>query len=122
MKTHRKILEETESHFFAALIACDVSTLHGIMDLDFVYSDETGEIFKGLSGQPMLNTEILCVGSIEIIERHMTLFNNVGMVISLESRTGQYLGTAFDNTYRITRVWKFNGRKWILVGSVASML
>jgi len=122
MKTHEKILEETEQRLFKAMLECDVPALHKIIDADFVFTDEIGKMFKGIKNQPIINPEILCVKTIDIIERDIALFNNVAIVNSLEKRTGHYLGIDFNNEYRLARIWKFNGRNWVLIGSVASIL
>lgn len=122
MKTHKKVLEETEQRLFKAMLDCDIPALHKILDVDFVFTSETGKMFKGINNQPIINPEVLCVKTIEIIEHDVVFFNNVAIVNSLEKRSGDYLGIAFNNIYRLARIWKFNGRNWILIGSVASIL
>lgn len=122
MKTHKKVLEETEQRLFKAMIDCDIPMLQKILDSDFVFADETGKIFRGFKNQQILNPEILCINTIDIIERDIDFFNNVAIVNSFERRTGDYFNIIFDNEYRHTRVWKFNGRKWMLIGSVATIL
>jgi len=120
MKTHKKILEETESQLFGAMIECDTTALQKLMDVDFIYTNETGEVFTGSKNQPIMNPEILCAHTIDIIDRNITFFNNVAIVNSFEKRTGIYLGNNFNGEYRHTRIWKFNARNWQLIGAIAA--
>ena len=121
MKTHEQLLESLETRFIEAMVTCDLTTLQSFMDPEFIYTNETGEQFIGIKNLPILNPEILCVNTVFILDRTISVFNNVAIVNSFEKRSGKYLGIDFKGEYRNTRVWKFNGRNWIIIGAVASI-
>lgn len=119
MKTHLEVLEETERHFLSALIACDRKLLQYYMHPAFTYSSDSGEIFKGFQNIPILNPEKLCVDTISILDRNVNIYNNVAIVLTFEHRTGSYMGIAYNNKYRNTRVWKFTGKRWHIISAIS---
>lgn len=120
MKTHKKILEEAESKLFGAMIGRDTATLQKLMDVNFIYTNETGEFFTGSINQPIMNPQILCAHTIDIVDRNITFFNTVAIVNSVEKRTGIFRGNNFNAVYRQTRIWKFSARNWRLIGAIAA--
>lgn len=121
-KTHKQVLETAESRLLKAMIDCDKNELMKLIHHDFVLTNENGEVFSGIEKLPIDQFKMLRVRSSQIRDRTMTFFNNVAVVNSLEKRTGDYRGMPFERDYRITRVWKFNGRNWCIVAASVVLL
>ena len=122
MKTHLEVLEETERLFLKALISRDKQLLPYYMHPSFVYSSDSGEIFIGVKNIPIFNPELMQVDSIKIIEKNVNIYNNVAIVLSFEHRKGKYMGITYDNKYRHTRIWKFTGKRWKIIGAVSALI
>jgi len=118
-KTHEEVIIATEDRMLKALRTGDIATLSNFLHPDVIYTNENGEVFKGLKNLQINNTEVLCFKTIDVIERTVTTFNNVAIVNSFEKRTGKYLGLYFSSEYRLTRTWKFIGNQWILIATSA---
>ncbi|HEU4495684.1 MAG TPA: nuclear transport factor 2 family protein [Flavobacterium sp.] len=116
-QSHEQIIEKTESELICAMLANAKEKLARIMHPDVVCTNESGELFIGFENQQINNPEVLKIDSVEIVERSTALFNNVAIVNTLEKRTGSYLGIFYSRDYRLTRIWKFSGRRWVLVGT-----
>lgn len=121
MKTHLEVLKETEDLFLKALTTCDRQLLKYYMHPSFMYSSDSGEIYNGFENIPIFKPELLCVDTIEIIDRNVALYNNVAIVLTFEHRTGSYMGIAYDNKYRHTRIWKFTGKRWRIISAISHL-
>lgn len=82
-----------------------------------MYTNENGETFIGIDNLQVNNPKILKIDTLDIIEREISLFNNIAIVNTLESRSGHYLGLQFHANYRLTRTWKFCGNRWLLIAT-----
>lgn len=122
MKTHLEVIENTESIFLDALVKCNEEILKHYMHPHFFYGNDDGQHFKGHDNLPIFYPEILCVDQIDLIDRQINIYGNVAIVMSLEHRTGKYHGIHYDNNYRQTRVWKFNGKRWGILGAVSALV
>lgn len=118
-KTHEEVIEAIEDQMLQALVKVDIATLYDILHPDIIYTNENGEVFKGRDKLQINDVNVLCFKSINVIERTITVFNNVAIVNSFEKRTGKYLGLHFNSEYRLTRTWKFFGKKWMLIATSA---
>lgn len=116
-KTHDDIIIATEEKLFEAMTSFDVDQLRGLLDPNIVYTNEIGEVSAGFDSLKILNPDILKIDAIEVAERKISHFNNVAIVNTIETRQGKYFGIDFKSTYRLTRTWKFNGRRWILIAT-----
>lgn len=119
MKTHLEVLKETEDHFLKALIACDQKLLKYYMHPSFMYGSDSGKIYNGMENIPILKPEVLCIDTIKIIDRNVTVYNDVAVVLTFEHRTGSYMDIAYDNKYRHTRIWKFTGKRWKIISAIS---
>lgn len=118
-KTHEEVIEATEDLMLKALVKIDMVTLYKIIHPDIIYTNENGEVFKGIAKLQINDVDILCFKTIDVIERSVLVFNNVAIVTSFEKRTGKYMGLHFNSEYRLTRTWKFFGKKWMLIATSA---
>lgn len=118
-RTHTKVIEITDNKLLNAITKLDMVTLRNIIHQDIIYTNENGEIFKGFEKLQINDVNVLCFKTIDVIERSITIFNNVAIVNSFEKRTGKYLGLSFNSEYRLTRTWKFTSNRWILIATSA---
>jgi len=116
-KTHKQVIETVEARLFKAVTACDKSELQHLIHPDFVFTNEVGEVFMGLETLQVNEPKMLHFKTIELKERNISFYNNVAIVNSSEYRTGDFRGMSFERDYRITRIWKFNGKSWCVIGS-----
>lgn len=118
-KTHLQVIEVFETRLLKAMTSCDKPELKLLLHPDFVWTNEAGEVFSGVEALQFNEPKIIRFKTIDILDRSISHFNNVAVVNSFERRTGEFRGLYFDRQYRITRVWKFNGKSWnIIAGSV----
>lgn len=116
-KTHKQVLETAEARLLKAVINNDSKELLKLIHEDFVLNNEKGETISGFEKLQNDDSCKLRFKTAQIRTRSMNFFNNVAIVNSLEKRTGDLGGMPFDRDYRITRIWKFNGRSWCVVGA-----
>lgn len=118
-KTHHEVIEATDDKLLTLITKADLTTLRSIVHENVIYTNENGEIFKGFDKLQINDINVLCFKTIDVIERSITIFNNVAIVNSFEKRTGKYLGLSFNSEYRVTRTWKFISNRWILIATSA---
>ena len=118
-KTHEDVIAATEDLMLKALAKADLVTLSKMLHPDVIYTNENGEVFNGLKNLQINDVNVLCFDAIHVVERSISVFNNVAIVNSFEKRTGRYLGLYFNSEYRLTRTWKFIGNKWMLIATSA---
>ena len=116
-KTHEDIILETEKELLEALIGNNKEHLLKVIHSDIVYTNENGETFFGVKSLQINNPQILRIYSIHVLERQICRFNNIAIVNTLEKREGKYLGLIFQASYRLTRTWKFYGKRWMLIAT-----
>ena len=116
-KTHQEVILLSEIELLKALTNNDKELLSQVIHKDIVYTNENGETFIGIKNLQINKPEILKINSVEILEREISIFNSVGIVNTLEKREGRYMGMSFQANYRLTRVWKFFGKKWLLIAT-----
>lgn len=122
MKTHSEIIESVESRLLEAMTACNKKVLHQLLHPDIVLTNENGEVFIGIEQLQINEPKMLRIRTIKIKERTISFFNNVAVVNSFETRSGDFIGMAFEHDYRLTRIWKFSGRNWNLIAASVVML
>lgn len=116
-KTHQEIIYQAESELLNALTNNDRGLLRKIIHKDIVYTNENGETFIGIDNLQINDPKILKIEKLDVLEREISLFNNIAIVNTLESRHGKYLSLHFKANYRLTRTWKFCKNKWILIAT-----
>lgn len=116
-KTHHQVIEGVERRLLSAMVSCDRAGLCDMLDPGLVLTNETGEVFIGFEQLQINEPKLLRIRTVEIKERKITIFNNVAIVNTYENRTGDFHGMLFEGEYAVTRIWKFNGRNWILIGA-----
>ncbi|MFT3794231.1 nuclear transport factor 2 family protein [Flavobacterium sp.] len=116
-KSHQQVIETVESRLLKAMTNCDKGELYKLIHPDFVFTDENGAIFSGIERLQISEPKTQRIKTTEIQQRNITFFNNVAIVNSFEKRTGDVKGKSFERQYRITRIWKFNGRGWCIIGA-----
>lgn len=116
-KTHQEIIEALEHRLLTAMTACHKEELYELIHADFVMTDEHGQVFMGIEKLQINEPKILRIHTADIEERSISFFNNVAIVNSFETRTGTFHGLHFKRQYRITRIWKFHGKNWRLIGA-----
>lgn len=121
-RTHQQVVEAVESLLFDAMISANMEELYNLVHPDHVLVNENGQTFHGIKKLEINKPDILRIKSIEIVERTITLFNNVAIVTSDEKRTGDFWSMHFEREYRMTRTWKFDGRSWRLINTVAVLI
>ena len=118
-KTHHEVIEATDDKLLTLITKADLTTLRSIVHENVIYTNENGEIFKGFDKLQINDINVLCFKTNDVIERSITIFNNVAIVNSFKKRTGKYLGLSFNSEYRVTRTWKFISNRWILIATSA---
>ena len=118
-KTHQEVIADTENQLLNAVIEKDYETLALLIHPEVVYTNENGVLFVGFENLQINNENILSFQSIKLLERNISLFNNVAIVNSFERRKGKFRGLSFNSEYRITRTWKFCKTHWILIATCA---
>lgn len=118
-KTHHEVIEEIDDKLLTLITKVDLTTLRSVVHENVIYTNENGEVFKGFAKLQINDANVLCFKTIDVIERSITVFNNVAIVNSFEKRTGKYLGLYFNSEYRLTRTWKFISNRWILIATSA---
>lgn len=118
-KTHHEVIEAVDDKLLTLITKVDLTSLRTIIHENVIYTNENGEVFKGFAKLQINDANVLCFKTIDVIERSITVFNNVAIVNSFEKRTGKYLGLYFNSEYRLTRTWKFISNRWILIGTSA---
>ncbi len=113
-KTHEDIIIENEERLHAAMLASLDKELRILLDPGIVYVNESGQQTKGFENIP-LKQKNYKIYSIEILSRDITVFNSVAITTTLEIRSGHNDGYDFFSRICLTRVWKFDGRKWALI-------
>ena len=116
-KTHEQIILQSEAELLKALTNNDKDLLKKLIHQDIVYTNENGETFIGLKNLQINDPKTLKIDTLDIIDREICLFNNVAIVNTLEKRKGKYLGLYFHADYRLTRTWKFYGKRWVLIAT-----
>jgi hypothetical protein len=117
-KTHDDIILELENRLRRALIGPSVDELRLLFDTDIVYCNEFGRTFRGIENVPA-NRGSYRLLSIEVLAREITFFNSVVVSSTLEIRNGHSDGFDFITKTNLTRVWKFDGRRWKLICATA---
>lgn len=116
-KTHTQVIETVEARLIKAMTACNKTELCHLIDRNIVLTNENGEVFMGIDQLQINEPKMLRIHTVEIKERSISFFNNVAIVNSFEHRTGDFRGLHFERDYRITRIWKFTGKSWCLIGA-----
>jgi len=121
-KTHHDVIEALENRLINSLIESDKAVIYSCLHDDIIYTNENGEVFKGIKNLQINNGDVLKFQTIEVFERSIDIFCSVSVVNTLEKRTGYYRGFYFDATYRLTRVWKFHSNKWVLIATTTVLV
>jgi hypothetical protein len=115
-KTHKQVIETAEARLLKAMTTCDKAELRHLIHEDFVLANENGEVTTGIDKLHISEPKNR-IKTTQIRERKISFFNNVAIVNSFEKRTGHFGDMSFDREYRITRIWKFNGKSWCIIGA-----
>lgn len=121
-KTHYDVIEATENKLISALMESDNATIFSCLHDDIIYTNENGEVFKGVKNLQINNGQLLKFESIKVVERTIDIFCSVSVVNTLEKRAGYYRGFYFDATYRLTRIWKFHSNNWVLIATTTVLV
>jgi outer membrane receptor protein involved in Fe transport len=116
-KTHQDIILLAEMELLKALTSNDKELLSRVIHQDLVYTNENGQTFIGAQNLQINDPKVLRIYSLEIIDREINIFNNVAIVNTLEKREGRFMGIEFKANYRLTRTWKFYGKRWLLIAT-----
>lgn len=116
-KTHKQVIEAVESRLLKAMTSCDKGELYKLIHPDFVFTNENGEVFNGIEKLQISEPKMLRIKTAEVQQRDISFFNNVAIVNSFEKRSGDFRGMSFERDYRVTRIWKFNGRGWCIIAA-----
>lgn len=116
-KTHQEVIADIENILLTAITEQDYETLKSIIHPQVTYTNENGELFIGFNNLQINNENILSFQYIKLLERNISIFNNVAIVNSFERRKGKFRGLSFNSEYRITRTWKFCKTSWILIAT-----
>lgn len=116
-RTHRDVIEATENRLIDALKTSDNVTIFSCLHDDVIYTNENGEVFRGIKNLQINDKAVLKFENIEVFERSIDVFSSVSVVNTLERRNGYYRGFYFDATYRLTRIWKFHCNTWKLIAT-----
>lgn len=116
-KTHQDVILQAEMELLKALTNNDKELLQKVIHEDIVYTNENGETFIGRKKLQINDAKVLKINSLKIVEREINIFNNVAIVNTLERREGKYLDITFIGNYRLTRTWKFYGKRWLLIAT-----
>jgi len=115
-KTTINLLEETDNRLLKAITDCDITQLHSYVHPSVVVTNENGEVFNGISNMPENDPGVFKIKTVEIEEKVISFFDNIAIINAVEKRTGEFFGLHFEGQYRLTRIWKLNGR-WKLIAS-----
>lgn len=116
-RTHQDVILQAEIELLNALTTNDKQLLQKVIHEDIVYTNENGETFIGRNKLQINDASQLRIFSLNIVEREINIFNNVAIVNTLERREGSYMGISFKGNYRLTRTWKFYGKRWLLIAT-----
>lgn len=116
-KSHKQVIETVETRLLKAMTNCDKGELYKLIHPDFVFTNESGEVFTGIEKLQISEPKTMRIRATEIRQRDISFFNNIAIVNSFEKRSGDFRGATFERDYRITRIWKFNGRGWSIIGA-----
>ncbi|RRJ88987.1 nuclear transport factor 2 family protein [Flavobacterium macacae] len=116
-RTHQDVILQAEIELLKALTNNDKELLEKVIHEDIVYTNENGETFIGRNKLQINDMKVMNITFLEILEREINIFNNVAIVNTLEKRDGTFLGIAFKANYRVTRTWKFYGKRWLLIAA-----
>ena len=121
-KTHQEVILLAEMELLKALTNNDIGLLSQVIHKDLVYTNENGQTFMGINNLQINDPNVLRICSLEIIEREINIFNNVAIVNTLEKRQGMFMGIEFNANYRLTRTWKFYGKRWLLIATSSILI
>lgn len=116
-KTHQEVILLAEMELLKALINNDKGLLSQVIHKDLVYTNENGQTFMGINNLQINDPNVLRICSLEVIDREINIFNNVAIVNTLEKRQGRFMEVEFNASYRLTRTWKFYGKRWLLIAA-----
>lgn len=88
-KTHFEVVEDADVRLVDALISLDENQLRSLLHTEAVYTNPNGEVFIGFQNLPVNNPGIYRLKEIQIIERHISFFNNVAVVNAIEKERGR---------------------------------
>ena len=87
-RTHQEIIYRSESELLNSLTTNDKKGLRLLIHKDIVYTNENGQTFFGIENLQINNPKILKIDTLDVLEREISLFNNIAIVNTLESRSG----------------------------------
>ena len=120
-KTCLNQLEESDVFLLKAITNCDITSLHSYIHPDIVVTNENGEVFSGIANMPENNPGTFKINTVQTQEKLISFFDNIAIINSVEFRTGEFLELHFEGHYRLTRIWKLNGR-WKLIASTTVLI
>ena len=120
-KTHFEVVEEADIRLVDALVSRDKNQLQSLLHPEAVYTNPNGEVFIGSKNLPVNNPKVYQLNDIQIIERHISFFNNVAVVNTIEKRKGMFMEIPFKDLYSTTRTWKFN-RGWQMIAATSVLI
>lgn len=94
-KTHHEVIEATDDKLLTLITKADLTTLRSIVHENVIYTNENGEIFKGFDKLQINDINVLCFKTIDVIERSITIFNNVAIVNSFKKKNRKIFGAFF---------------------------
>lgn len=114
-------LEESDNFLLKAMTDCDIPSLHAFVHPEIVITNENGEVFNGIANMPENNPQVFKINTARTEEKLTSFFDNIAIINSVEMRTGEFFGLHFEGQYRLTRIWKLNGR-WKLIASTTVLI
>jgi len=120
-KTCLTQLEESDNFLLKAITDCDIASLRAFVHPEIVITNENGQVFNGIANMPENNPKVFKINSTKTEEKFTSFFDNIAIINSVEMRTGEFLGLHFEGQYRLTRIWKRNGR-WKLIASTTVLI
>ncbi|NUY82405.1 nuclear transport factor 2 family protein [Flavobacterium sp. MAH-1] len=120
-KTHLEVVEEADGRLSDAIVNVDVGTLSYFLHPDAIYTTPHGEVFMGAKNLPVNNPKLYRITKLETLERNISFFNSVAVVIAIEKREGSFMDIPFKGLYSTTRMWRFN-RHWQLIAATSVII
>lgn len=120
-RTCINLLEDSDIYLLKATTDCDIPSLHSYIHPDIVITNENGEVFSGIANIPENNPGVFKIKTLKTEEKLISFFDNIAIINSVETRTGEFFGLHFEGQYRLTRIWKLNGR-WKLIASTTVLI
>ncbi|OIQ22118.1 MAG: hypothetical protein BM557_01715 [Flavobacterium sp. MedPE-SWcel] len=113
---------ELENRLITAMQASDIKELDVLISDDLVFTSHTGHIFTKAMDIEAHKSNNVKIDVITTSEQFIKVIDDIAIVSVMKKISGSFFGTISTDTFRFTRVWKFNKESGQVIAAHSSQV